>query len=101
MLQKLGVTEILPDEQVYYHASQIETAYQGRIACKTCRKEENPALSCTRTGVRCQDGKLYFFFETCPHATSSHLASLRKKLHALGIHEEVDDAALEEHCVDI
>ena len=80
MLQKLGVTEILPDEQVYYHASQIETAYQGRIACKTCRKEENPALSCTRTGVRCQDGKLYFFFE---------------KLHALGIHEEVDDAALE------
>lgn len=101
MLQKLGVTEILPDEQVYYHASQIETAYQGHIACKTCRKEENPALSCTRTGVRCQDGKLYFFFETCPHATSSHLASLREKLHALGIHEEVDDAALEEHCVDI
>lgn len=83
MLQKLGVTEILPDEQVYYHASQIETAYQGRIACKTCRREDAPPLSCVRTGLRYQDGKLYFFFETCPHATIVRLAALREKLRAL------------------
>lgn len=32
MLRGLGVTEILPDEQVCFHAGQIEAAYQGRIA---------------------------------------------------------------------
>lgn len=101
MLQALGVMELLPDEKILFHAGRIEAAYQGRIACKTCHKKRESTLTCSRTGVKCQDGKLFFYFESCPNAAPVRLAALREKLRALGIHEEVDDDALEEHGMDI
>ena len=101
MLQALRVMELLPDEKILFHAGRIEAAYQGRIACKTCHKKRESTLTCSRTGVKCQDGKLFFYFESCPNAAPVRLAALREKLRALGIHEEVDDDALEENGMDI
>lgn len=101
MLQALGVMELLPDEKILFHAGRIEAAYQGRIACKTCHKKRESTLTCSRTGVKCQDGKLFFYYESCPNAAPVRLAALREKFRALGIHEEVDDDALEEHGMDI
>ena len=78
MLQALGVMELLPDEEVLFHAGRIEAAYQGRIACKTCHKKRESTLTCMKLGF--EDGKLNLRCGRCPRSRQVKARMEQKRL---------------------